>query len=103
MIVQIKRIYDDLDQNDGLRLLVDRLWPRGLSKDKAHLDGWAKELAPSPRLRTWFDHQAQRFPEFSALYREELDARTQAKKPSGGYSGTGKRKSPCGMVSRPPR
>lgn len=74
MALQIKRIYDPVQDSDGVRLLVDRLWPRGISKEKAHLDGWVKELAPSSPLRVWFGHQAEYFAEFSALYRAELDA-----------------------------
>jgi uncharacterized protein YeaO (DUF488 family) len=69
----IKRIYDDADPGDGFRLLVDRLWPRGMSKQRAALDLWLKEVAPSPELRTWFGHRADRFPEFSARYAAELD------------------------------
>jgi uncharacterized protein YeaO (DUF488 family) len=78
MMLQIKRIYDLFQESDGARLLVDRLWPRGISKEKAHLDGWFKELAPSHQLRTWFGHKAENFAEFAMLYRAELDASAQA-------------------------
>ncbi|HVA98505.1 MAG TPA: DUF488 domain-containing protein [Bacteroidia bacterium] len=70
--VKIKRIYDEPSDNDGYRVLVDRLWPRGVSKIVAHLDEWDKEVAPSTELRKWFDHKAERFDEFAKLYREEL-------------------------------
>jgi uncharacterized protein YeaO (DUF488 family) len=76
--IQIKRIYDSVQESDGLRLLVDRLWPRGVSKEAARLDGWTKELTPSSQLRTWFGHKAENFPEFAALYRAELDASAEA-------------------------
>jgi uncharacterized protein YeaO (DUF488 family) len=72
MQAEIKRIYDDPDPTDGTRILVDRLWPRGLSKEKARFDLWMKEVAPSSTLRKWFDHKAERWPEFQARYREEL-------------------------------
>ncbi len=68
----IKRIYDEPAKQDGYRVLVDRLWPRGVSKDKAQLDEWLKDVAPSPELRTWFDHKPERFQEFSARYQVEL-------------------------------
>lgn len=78
MALQIKRIYDPFQESDGVRLLVDRLWPRGVSKEHARLDGWIKELTPSPGLRAWFGHKAENFTEFSALYRAELDANPEA-------------------------
>ena len=70
--IKIKRIYDDPSDDDGYRILVDRLWPRGVSKEDATLDDWDKEIAPSDELRKWFDHQEDRFKEFSKRYREEL-------------------------------
>jgi uncharacterized protein YeaO (DUF488 family) len=70
--VAIKRAYDPPSSDDGTRILVDRLWPRGLSKAKAMLDGWNKDVAPSPALRKWFDHRPERFAEFSKRYRAEL-------------------------------
>lgn len=70
--VAIKRVYEPAADNDGSRILVDRLWPRGVSKRKAALDGWAKEIAPSPALRKWFGHKPERFQEFSKRYRAEL-------------------------------
>lgn len=71
----IKRIYDEPSDKDGYRVLVDRLWPRGVSKTIAHLDEWDKELAPSTELRKWFDHKAERFDEFAKLYKKELQVK----------------------------
>jgi uncharacterized protein YeaO (DUF488 family) len=70
--VVIKRAYDPPSGRDGIRILVDRLWPRGLRKDTAALDLWAKDLAPTPSLRKWFDHRPERFAEFKRRYRDEL-------------------------------
>jgi uncharacterized protein YeaO (DUF488 family) len=70
--VVIKRAYDAPSGRDGIRILVDRLWPRGLRKDTAALDLWAKDLAPTPSLRKWFDHRPERFAEFKRRYRDEL-------------------------------
>lgn len=78
MPLQIKRIYAPAKVCDGVRLLVDRLWPRGISKERAEIDGWAKELTPSSELRTWFGHKAENFDRFSVLYRAELDANPAA-------------------------
>lgn len=78
MALQIKRIYDSFQESDGTRLLVDRLWPRGISKENARLDGWVKELAPSHQLRVWFGHSAKNFEKFAALYRAELDTNAEA-------------------------
>lgn len=64
MDIQIKRIYEDSEKSDGLRILVDRLWPRGVSKEKAHLDLWLKEIAPSTQLRTAFCHKVEKCLEF---------------------------------------
>lgn len=72
-MLAIKRIYEPPDDGDGLRVLVDRLWPRGVSKEAAALDMWLKEVAPSTELRTWFGHEPGRFEEFSARYRAELE------------------------------
>lgn len=68
----LKRIYEPFDPGDGYRILVDRLWPRGVSKEKAKLDEWAKDLAPSSELRKWFGHKPERFAEFRECYLEEL-------------------------------
>jgi uncharacterized protein YeaO (DUF488 family) len=70
--IAIKRVYDKRTSADGMRVLVDRLWPRGVSKDAAALDLWCKEIAPSPELRTWFDHREDRFAEFKKRYLLEL-------------------------------
>ncbi|MGI8506824.1 MAG: DUF488 domain-containing protein [Solirubrobacteraceae bacterium] len=70
--VRIKRIYDPPDAGDGYRVLVDHLWPRGVSRERARLDEWARELAPSDELRKWFDHVPHRFDEFRARYLKEL-------------------------------
>lgn len=70
--IKIQRIYDEPSDNDGYRVLVDRLWPRGISKKSANLNEWNKEIAPSPELRKWFDHKKERFGEFARLYRMEL-------------------------------
>jgi len=66
------RIYDEPSSADGRRILVDRLWPRGVSKERAKLDDWCKEVAPSDELRHWYGHDPERFDEFSRRYREEL-------------------------------
>lgn len=71
--VRTKRIYELPEASDGARVLVDRLWPRGVTKDAAQLTLWMKEIAPSPELRTWFCHKPERFDEFQARYREELN------------------------------
>jgi uncharacterized protein YeaO (DUF488 family) len=73
-LVRIARVYDDPTQDDGLRILVDRIWPRGLSKDAAHLDEWCREVAPSTALRKWYGHDPDRFAEFDERYRAELAA-----------------------------
>jgi len=72
MHVQLKRIYDPPSPDDGLRVLVDRLWPRGVKKEAAELDEWLKDVAPSPELRTWWDHDPARMAEFAKRYRAEL-------------------------------
>lgn len=72
MELRIKRIYESPDAADGWRVLVDRLWPRGMSKDKAHVDDWAKDIAPSAELRKWFAHDAAKWTEFHGRYRAEL-------------------------------
>ena len=71
--IKIKRIYEEPTKEDGYRILVDRLWPRGVKKEKALLDEWNKNIAPSTDLRKWFAHEAANFEEFSALYRTELE------------------------------
>lgn len=78
--INIKRIYLPA-ANDGCRVLVDRLWPRGIKKEAAHLDHWFKELAPSDELRHWFGHEPAKWDEFRRRYRAELDANTAALAP----------------------
>ena len=72
MSIIIKRIYEDVDNADGYRMLIDRFWPRGIKKEDAKLDEWNKDIAPSVELRKWFDHKEERFKEFSKKYKEEL-------------------------------
>ena len=69
---KIKRVYEKPDKSDGMRALIDRLWPRGLIKEKARIDKWMKEIAPSNNLRKWFGHKQERWEEFKARYLEEL-------------------------------
>jgi uncharacterized protein YeaO (DUF488 family) len=78
MPVSIKRVYDPPEASDGRRVLVDRLWPRGLAKAKARVDHWAKDLAPSAALRRWFGHDPAKWPEFRRRYRAELRAHADA-------------------------
>lgn len=75
--LRIKRVYDPVDSEDGFRVLIDRLWPRGLSKEKAKLDLWLKEIAPSTELRQWFHHEPAKWPEFRQRYFSELDSREE--------------------------
>jgi uncharacterized protein YeaO (DUF488 family) len=76
--LQIKRVYDRPSPKDGRRILIDRLWPRGLSKASAQIDFWAKDAAPSAELRKWFDHEPAKWVEFKKLYYAELDANPSA-------------------------
>lgn len=71
--VQVRRIYEEPTPDDGTRVLVDRIWPRGVSKERAHLDEWCKQIAPSTELRKWYGHDPSRFDEFTRRYRDELD------------------------------
>lgn len=71
--VQVRRIYDKPEPDDGKRVLVDRLWPRGVSKERADLDDWCKQIAPSTDLREWYGHDPDRYTEFARRYRVELD------------------------------
>lgn len=72
MTFALKRVYDAPEPGDGTRVLVERLWPRGLSKERAHVDLWLKEVAPSHELRTWFGHDPEKFAEFRRRYQAEL-------------------------------
>lgn len=72
MNIKTKRVYEQPVDSDGIRILVDRLWPRGVSKESAQLDDWMKEIAPSDELRDWFDHDPEKWEEFVERYRAEL-------------------------------
>lgn len=71
-IIKAKRVYDAPDSDDGTRVLIDRLWPRGISKERAQIDLWLKDIAPSQDLRTWFGHDPEKFAEFRRRYEAEL-------------------------------
>lgn len=77
MSIRLKRAYEKPTAGDGCRILVERLWPRGLSKNAANFDLWAKDAAPSISLRKWFDHDPEKWEEFKARYFAELDARSE--------------------------
>jgi uncharacterized protein YeaO (DUF488 family) len=79
MKLKLKRIYEAPAKDDGKRILVDRLWPRGVSKERAAIDLWLKEVAPSPALRTWFGHEPTRWEEFGERYLDELSRNAAAK------------------------
>lgn len=72
MKIKIKRVYEEPEKEDGFRILVDRIWPRGLSKEKAKVDLWLKEIAPSTELRKYFGHKAEKWEEFRRRYLQEL-------------------------------
>ena len=74
-MIATKRVYEPHARSDGYRVLVNRLWPRGLSKAKAHVDCWAREIAPSTELRQWYEHDPEKWPEFQKRYRAELATR----------------------------
>jgi uncharacterized protein YeaO (DUF488 family) len=78
MTVQIKRVYARPEARDGTRILVDRLWPRGLSKERAGVDHWLKDIAPSTELRKWFSHDPEKWVEFQRRYRAELKKNSAA-------------------------
>lgn len=73
MTVQIKRAYEPYADSDGMRILVDKLWPRGIKKEQAHIDEWLKGVAPSTELRQWFNHEIEKWPEFQQRYLAELN------------------------------
>lgn len=81
MPIAVKRVYEPPSPNDGLRVLVDRLWPRGLTKSVARIDLWARELAPSNELRQWYAHDAKKWPEFKRRFFAELKTRVDALQP----------------------
>ena len=76
-MLKIKRIYEPTQKEDGFRVLADRLWPRGVTKEKAHLDLWLKEIAPSNDLRKWFGHDPKKWDEFKKKYLKELEKSPQ--------------------------
>jgi uncharacterized protein YeaO (DUF488 family) len=76
IVLKVKRIYDAPAPSDGYRILVDRVWPRGVSKERASIALWLKEIAPSAALRKWFGHEPERWPEFQKRYRRELRGKT---------------------------
>ena len=78
MPLHIKRIYEPADEGDGTRILVDRLWPRGISKTEARIDAWLKDIAPSPDLRRWFGHDPNKWSEFRRRYEDELEKNLRA-------------------------
>ncbi len=75
--LKIKRIYETPTPNDGVRIFVDRLWARGVTKARAHLDLWDKNIAPSTELRKWFNHEPEKFEEFNKCYQKELDSKPE--------------------------
>ena len=76
-MIKLKRVYDAYAESDGKRVLVDRLWPRGIKKEDARLDLWLKDIAPSDGLRTWFSHDPSKWEEFKKRYRKELESRQE--------------------------
>lgn len=76
-MIKLKRVYEKADVSDGYRMLVDRLWPRGISKAAADLDEWSKDLAPSDQLRGWYSHDAGKWPDFKQRYFAELSGREE--------------------------
>ena len=81
MTIKLKRAYQDATKSDGTRILVERLWPRGLSKDRAQVDLWLKDVAPSTELRKWFGHDPSRWQEFRRRYHQELRRRPEVLQP----------------------
>ena len=77
-MIHLKRAYEEPSENDGLRVLVERLWPRGLTKERAAVDLWLKDVAPSPELRKWFGHDPARWEQFQERYRQELREKEDA-------------------------
>ena len=80
MVIQVKRIYDEPQKKDGIRILVDRIWPRGVSKEDAKVDEWVKEVGPTKELRDWFNHDADKYEEFKSNYKKELHQNEDEKK-----------------------
>lgn len=80
-MLKIKRAYEDAQRGDGIRFLVDRLWPRGIKKEELQMNAWLKDVAPSPELRRWFGHDPARWQEFQQRYRAELETNPEAWEP----------------------
>lgn len=80
-MIQVKRVYDPVNPKDGIRFLVERLWPRGMKKEALHMDGWSKDVGPSDALRRWFSHDPAKWEEFRRRYFAELDSRPEAWRP----------------------
>lgn len=78
MNISLKRVYEKSAASDGYRVLVDRIWPRGIKKEEASIDCWLKDIAPSSQLRKWFGHEAEKWPEFKKRYFQELSAHPEA-------------------------
>ncbi len=76
--IHLKRAYDPAEPTDGRRILVERLWPRGITREAAALDAWAKDVSPSPELRKWYGHDPEKWPEFQRRYRAELEGNAAA-------------------------
>jgi uncharacterized protein YeaO (DUF488 family) len=76
-MVRIKRIYDPYSSNDGKRILIDRLWPRGVKKEEAKIDEWLRDIAPSDELRKWFSHEPPKYQEFKKRYTKELEKKKE--------------------------
>jgi uncharacterized protein YeaO (DUF488 family) len=85
MLIHIKRVYEETEKSDGVRILVDRLWPRGLSKEKAQIYFWAKNIAPSTELRKWYNHDPAKWEEFKDRYYTELNSNPEAFSEFTGY------------------
>jgi uncharacterized protein YeaO (DUF488 family) len=77
-MIKLKRVYEQAEPSDGFRVLADRLWPRGISKEEAHIDEWLRDIAPSTELRKWLGHDPEKWPEFQRRYRDELKSNTQS-------------------------
>ena len=88
-MIRIKRTYEPPARGDGRRILVERLWPRGMKKESLHAEAWIKEVAPSTELRKWFDHRVERWKKFRQRYRDELDANPGAWEPIRDKAGRG--------------
>jgi uncharacterized protein YeaO (DUF488 family) len=76
-MIMLKRVYEEFSEDDGVRILVERLWPRGISKEKARIDVWMRDIAPSTELRKWFNHEDSKWEEFTQRYRDELIANNE--------------------------